>query len=396
MRLFRRGLLALALVVAGAAVIWGPSYARGLSLVVRAAHLDGWLKTVADAQARRWTAGPATTIPTRHGTIPARLYRPEGRIRRAAVLTPGVHAMGIDEPRLRGLAGELAASGVSILTVALPDLVRYRFTAASVDQIEDAAIWLAAQPELAPDGTVGMMGISFAGGLSVVAAGRPAVRDKVAFVFSFGGHGDLARVLRYLCTGLEPSEPDAPAGATPRFRAPHDYGVAVILLGLADRMVPPDQVAPLRNGLETFLTASQLTLVDMNQATATFKQSQAIAATLPEPSRRLMQHVNERNTKALGAELLPVLDRIGAEEYPPALSAEQSPVPSAPVYLLHGMDDTVIPAVETRLLARYLTAHGVTAHALLSGLITHAEVDKGAAAAETLRLVRFWAGLLGE
>ena len=33
MRLFRRGLLALALVAAGAAVIWGPSYARGLSLV---------------------------------------------------------------------------------------------------------------------------------------------------------------------------------------------------------------------------------------------------------------------------------------------------------------------------------------------------------------------------
>ena len=178
MRLFRRGLLALALVAAGAAVIWGPSYARGLSLVVRAAHLDGWLKTAADAQARRWTAGPATTIPTRHGAIPARVYRPEGRIRRAAILTPGVHAMGIDEPRLRGLAGDLAASGVAIVTIALPDLVRYRFSTGAVDQIEDAGLWLSRQPDLAPDGRAGLMGISFAGGLSVVAAGRPAVRDK--------------------------------------------------------------------------------------------------------------------------------------------------------------------------------------------------------------------------
>ncbi|MBK5298623.1 MAG: hypothetical protein JJE40_15830, partial [Vicinamibacteria bacterium] len=334
MRLVRRPLIALALVAAGAAVIWGPSYARGLSLVVRAAHVDGWLKTAADTQARRWTAGPATTIPTRHGAIPARLYLPEGRIRRAAVLTPGVHAMGIDEPRLRGLAGDLAASGVAMLTIALPDLVRYRFTVDSVDQIEDAASWLAAQSALAPDGTVGLMGISFAGGLSVVAAGRPAVRDKIAYVFSFGGHGDLARVLRYLCTGLEPLLPDTPDGTAPRFRAPHDYGVAVILLGLADRMVPRDQVDALRGGLETFLTASQLTLVDMNKATATFKQSQAIAASLPEPSATLMRYVNERNTKALGAELLPVLDRIGAEEYPPSLSAEHSPLPTAPVYLL--------------------------------------------------------------
>lgn len=396
MRWIRRGALALLLGVAGAALIWGPSYARGLSLVVRAAHLDGWLKTAADAEARAWTAGPATTIPTRHGAIPARLYVPEGRIRRAAVLTPGVHAMGIDEPRLRGLAGDLAASGIAILTIALPDLVHYRFTVESVDQIEDAAGWLAAQPGMAPDGTVGLMGISFAGGLSVVAAGRPGIRDKVAFVFSFGGHGNLPRVLRYLCTGLEPLPPDAPAGTTPHFRAPHDYGVAVILLGIADRIVPPDQVPALRHGIETFLTASQLTLVDMNKAKATFEQSQAIAATLPEPSAHLMRYVNERNTKALGAELVPVLDRIGAEEYPPPLSAEQSPTPSAPVYLLHGTEDTVIPAVETRLLAQSLRARGATVHPLLSGLITHAEVDKSAAAAETVRLVGFWAAMLNE
>ncbi len=285
MRLVRRALVALALVIAGAAIVWGPSYARGLSLVVRAADLDGWLKTAADAGAHAWTAGPATTIPTRHGAIPARIYRPEGRIRRAALMTPGVHAMGIEEPRLRGLAGDLAASGLAVVTIALPDLVHYRFTAESVDQIEDAAAWLAAQPDLAPDGKVGLMGISFAGGLSAVVAGRALVRDKIAYVFSFGGHGDLPRVLRYLCTGLEPLPPDAPPGTPPQFRAPHDYGVAVILLGIADRMVPPDQVEALRHGIETFLTASQLTLVDMNQAKATFEKSRAIAASLPEPSR---------------------------------------------------------------------------------------------------------------
>ena len=52
---------------------------------------------------------------------------------------------------------------------------------------------MAAQPDLAPDGRVGIVGISFAGGLSIVAAGRPSIRDKVAFVVSFGGHGDLPR-----------------------------------------------------------------------------------------------------------------------------------------------------------------------------------------------------------
>jgi alpha-beta hydrolase superfamily lysophospholipase len=134
----------------------------------------------------------------------------------------------------------------------------------------------------------------------------------------------------------------------------------------------------------------------MDLARQTFTESQAIAATLPEPSKTLMEYVNSRDTKALGARLLPVLDKIGDEEYPPALSAEQSPAPTAPVYLLHGADDTVIPAVETALLARHLESEGTPVRALLSGLITHAEVDRSAAAAETWALVGFWARLLSE
>lgn len=384
------------MVVLVALIIWGPSYFRGLSLVVRAAELDGWLKTIAASGASPYVTDPPATIDTRHGPVPMRIYRPARRITRTALLTPGVHAMGIDEPRLKSLAGDLAETGIAVVTIALPDLMRYRFTPEAVDQIEDAAAWVATRSDLAPDGKVGLMGISFAGGLSVVAAGRPAIRDKAAYVLSFGGHGDLQRVLRFLCTGLEPLPPGAPPGTAPHFRAPHDYGVAVILIGLADRVVPADQVDALRRGLETFLTASQLTLVDMELATKTFSESQAIAASLPEPSKTLMEYVNARDTRALGARLLPVLDAIGDEEYPPALSAEHSPAPSAPVYLLHGADDTVIPAVETRLLAHHLEGQATKVRALLSGLITHAEVDRSAAAAETWALVGFWATLLRE
>jgi dienelactone hydrolase len=394
MRLARRLGAALAIVIAVAVAVWGPAYARGLSLVVRAAHLEGWLRRAADLPARPWRAGPAQTIPTRDGPIPARIYRPEGTARRAVVLTPGVHAMGIEEPRLKGLAGELAATGLAVITIASPDLTHYRFAPQSVDQIEDAAKWVLDEPGLAPGGKVGLMGISFAGGLSLVAAGRPSIRDRIAYVFSFGGHGDLPRALKYLCTGLEPRAPGEPVDRPQHFRAPHDYGVAVILLGAADRVVPPDQVAPLRHGIETFLHASQLTLVDTAQARAVYNESKAIAATLPEPSATLMKMVNDRDTKALGARLLPIVSDAGI--YPPSVSPEESPPPSAPVFLLHGTDDTVIPAVETLLLAQHLEAQRVEVHPLLSGLITHAEVDKTAAATETWKLVRFWSQLLSE
>jgi pimeloyl-ACP methyl ester carboxylesterase len=390
-RLSTRLFVVVCLIIAGAAMIWGPAYARGASLVIRAAQLQGFLLRAAQVQAQHYTIEPVATIHTRHGDVRTRLYRPDS-IRRLVLLVPGVHAMGIDEPRLIGLSNELAATGLGVVTMELPDLAGYRFTPETVDIIEDGARWLSARRDLTPDGTIGLMGISFAGGLSMVAAGRPSIRDRLAFVFSFGGHGDLPRVLRYLCTGLEPLRPDDPAGTPAHVRPPHDYGVAVILVGIADRMVPPAQVEPLRRGIVTFLTASQLDPIDKAKAAIVFEEARAIAAHLPEPAASLMKAVNSRDVKGLGARLLGVLEGI---EYPDSLSPDHSAPPRAPVFLLHGADDTVIPSVESILLAQHLE-RTTRVRTLLSGLITHAEVDRGAAAAEVIKLVGFWAELLNE
>ena len=76
----------------------------------------------------------------------------------------------------------------------------------------------------------------------------------------------------------------------------------------------------------------------------------------------------------MGAHILPVLDRLGQD---PALSPDRSAPPSAPVYLLHGTDDSVIPAVESELLAAYLHPH-TDVHLLLSGfLVVNLVVDVG-------------------
>ena len=63
--------------------------------------------------------------------------------------------------------------------------------------------------------------------------------------------------------------------------------------------------------------------------------------------------------------------------------------PSAPVFLLHGVDDNVIPSVETVLLAEHLKGKA-RVHGLLSGLITHAEVNRTPTSTEVWRLARFW------
>ncbi len=390
----RLGRLVAGLVLLVAIGWWARPYADATSLIIRAAKLGGAPQTVADAMASDVSVEPAGTIPTRDGPMRSRFYRPTSGFSRVALLVPGIHAAGIDEVRLTGLARDLAGSGVGVMTMALPDLTRYRITPRSTDVIEDAIAYLSRQPTYAPDGRIGVVGISFAGGLSIVAAGRPSVRDRVAYVLSFGGHGNLPRVLQFLCTGVQPTGPGLPQNAdgTGVFRTPHDYGVAVILYGVTELMVPPEQVPPLQAGIRTFLLASQEALVDRNRADRMFQQAREMEAPLPEPARTFLHWVNARDVQHLGPALLPHVQALGGDS---AISPERAPqVPAAPVFLLHGADDSVIPAIESQLLGRYLADHGTDAHVLLSGLITHAEVDKSAAASEALKLIGFWGGVL--
>jgi dienelactone hydrolase len=379
--------LAATVMVVLAIVYVGTPYVRAASLIVRAANLGGRVEAFANDRARSVTITTPHTVPTRLGDVPARFYQPSGSVRRTVLLVPGIHSMGIEEPRLKALADDLAGTGVRVMTMALPDLQQYRVTPRSVDVIEDTVAWMAQRPDLAPDGRVGIVGISFAGGLSIVAAGRSSIRDKVAYIVSFGGHGDLPRVLTYLCTG------EAPQVEGLVTHPPHDYGVAVITYGLADYLVPADQAEALKEGVRTFLLASQLTLVDMNQANATFQKARDMAKAMPEPAATYLTYVNDRNVAKLGPALVPHLSHLGADS--PAGSPQRAPsLPSAPVYLLHGDGDTVIPAAESAILGEYLREKGVDVHVLLSGLITHAEVDRTAAAAETWKLVAFWASVL--
>ena len=375
-------------------------YLDALGFIIRAADLPGTAATLAAWRTTTFTRDADFTVPTRAGDIPARFYRPSRQTRRTLLLIPGVHRDGINESRLVGLAEDLAATGYGVLTVAAPDLQRFKITPAVTDTIEDAVKWTSEQPQYRTDGKIGVVGISFSGGLSIVAAGRDSIKDRVAFVMSFGGHGDLSRAMHYLASGevlgdLEAAKrSSAVAGADHvGVHPPHDYGLAVTLLNLADRVVPPDQVAPLSKGIDGFLLASSLAVTDPPRAIPVFEAMKQYQQTLPEPSRTYMQYVNDRAVDKLGPILLPVVDALKNHPAMQSLSPERAVPPIAPVFLLHGVDDSVIPSVETVLLAEHLRGKA-RVEGLLSGLITHAEVNRTATSTEVWRLAKFWRDIM--
>jgi hypothetical protein len=149
----------------------GQDYARGAVFVIQAAGMEGPARTVAEWNTDAITESDAE-IPWRGGSLRGRTYRPaDAETSRPdpvsdlgappVLLVPGVHAGGIDEPRLVQFARDVASMGRIAVTAELPDLKQYSITTRTTDMIEDAAIWLSSRSGFAPDGRIGMVGISF-------------------------------------------------------------------------------------------------------------------------------------------------------------------------------------------------------------------------------------------
>jgi acetyl esterase/lipase len=376
--------LLILLVLAALGVLMLTPYARSAAFIMDLGGVTHWSRRLLPGAAAGVTWRDVT-IPTRHGGLAARIYTPAPDAQPAPgfIIFPGIHRGGVDEPRLSGFSRRFASAGVTVVSVPLPDLREFRVTARTTDQIEDATMWAASDASIGRNGRIGLGGVSFAGGLTLVAAGRPSLRDRLSMVVSFGGYGDLSRVLRFLCTGVLPDG---------THKQPHDYGVAVVLLEVAPAMVPADQVEPLRRGVLTFLEGSLHDVTDKPRAAALFAGARAQAAALPEPARTLLTWVNDRDVARLGPALLPHVEQLAGSA---SLSPERSPAPLAPVFLLHGRDDNVIPSAETPLTAAYLRARGNTrVKTLLTPLVSHADLNTNAPLGDAWQLVKFWKAMM--
>jgi hypothetical protein len=111
-------------------------------------------------------------ISTPSGLLKARLYSPEGIPRPPGmVVVHGIHHLGMEEPRLVAFSRAVAQSGFAVLTPQLDALADYHVEASSISFIGESAKWLEQQ---LGGGPVTVTGVSFAGGISLLAACDPA------------------------------------------------------------------------------------------------------------------------------------------------------------------------------------------------------------------------------
>jgi dienelactone hydrolase len=303
--------------------------------------------------------------------VRARLYRPVG-VQHAPgmVVVHGVHRLGIDEPRLVAFARDVAATGIIVLTPEIRDLADYRITPGSIAPIGEAAREL---KRITGAPSVGVMGLSFAGGLSLLAAADPRWSNDISYVVSIGGHDDLERVANFF-TSDEIRRPD---GTVVHLTA-HEYGVLVLVYAHPEDFFSTADVPIAREAIRLHLWEQP-------------QRSDAEAAKLSPAGQAKLKLFFAHNKAATRNALLASIAR-----HRPEMSAV-SPHSHlaglhAHVLLLHGSEDSVIPAVETLWLAKDSDNHLV--NVLITPLLTHVDVGKQPPLLERVQLVRFMAEML--
>ena len=360
---------------------WGAiaRYARAAQFLQRLAHPPS---ADAIALSAPKVTSQDVTIAGEHGPIRARLYfradRPKGT---GIVVAHGVHYQGIDERRLVPFARGLAESGLTVLTPELTDLADYRITSSGVGVIRDSVRYLATNSEHVTGDRVGLLGFSFAGGLSLVAAEDPETSRALSFVTSVGGHHDLRRVLRFLIH----NEIETPKGIV--HMPAHEYGLVVLVYGNLEHFVPEADLLSMRAAFKAWLKEDR-------KAAREFAE----ARTTPEADA-LWQLLESGKLQSLAPQLDALLES-QHDELDALSAAGKLARITVPVYLLHGSHDSVIPPSETDAAGLELDAAehqelAVAGHlALVSPLLEHVEVSKSAGLGDELALVSFMAQLL--
>lgn len=316
---------------------------------------------------------PATFAAADGTPVRARLYTPDGvSAPPALVLVPGVHYRGMAEPRLMRLARALAAGGVQVLTPELPNIADYSITARSAEVIGEAAAHLA-QNTGSP---VGVVGLSFSGGLALIAAADDRYSPHIAFVGAIGAHYSLQHVLRFYATNRF-TWPDGRSDSL----AAHEYGALIIIYTYARDFFPPADA-------ETARTALRLWLYEQPE------KATALLARVSPRSRQRLETLFSHKRDFLRAELLAAVER-HAQDF--ALASPQGRLHRirVPVLLLHGSGDDVIPPGETAWLAHELPPER-RRNVLISPVLSHVNLQAEQDVRHRWRLVDFMADLLHE
>jgi pimeloyl-ACP methyl ester carboxylesterase len=317
---------------------------------------------IARLNAKEVAAAPFSV--TSGTAIDGRIYRPQGvENPPGIVLVHGVHRLGPDDPRLVRLAEAFAATGLVVFTPRIVPFTEYRLAPEAIAAIGAAASGLRREVER----PVGVIGISFAGGMALIAATDPRFAPDIAFVVALGAHHDLERISIFFAT----DRILLPAGALQAHES-DQYGALVLIYADVERFFDKPDQAGAREAIRLWLGEH-------------WDDARAVSKTLSPSAHASLEKLFRHEREG-------VRDRLVTEIYCHAEDLEKvSPrgklaAIRVPVFLIHGVGDKVIPTSETEWLAREVPPQYLR-RVLITPLLSHADLK------QDLDVREYWNGV---
>jgi pimeloyl-ACP methyl ester carboxylesterase len=312
------------------------------------------------------------TFGTVNGPVRARLYLPTGVARAPGmVVVHGIHHLGINEPRLMSFSRAAAEIGFAVFTPEISALADYHIDAASIPTIGESAVWL--QQRLGT-GPVTIVGVSFAGGLSLMAACDPRYAPHIRELVLMGAYDSLERVMRFLAT----SQAQLPDRRMVPYAA-HDYGAAVFVYAQLEKFFSAGDLPVAREALRYWLWEEP-------------QNAQPLLARLSPAGRATMDVLLKRQIDGLRPKLLEVIseDQSGMAAISPEGHIGNLRVP---VFILHGSMDNVIPFTESLWLQKEVPRNYLR-EVLITPAFSHADPSKSETWYQELKLIQFAADFI--
>jgi pimeloyl-ACP methyl ester carboxylesterase len=313
-------------------------------------------------------------IATNNGPVPGLLYQPTGIAKpHGIVVLPGIHHLGIHDPRFINFSRALAASGFAVLTPVLASLSDYRVDAASIPTIGASPAWLERR---LGTGSVTVIALSFSGGLALLAACDPQYAPHMRALVLFGGYENLERVVRFLATGQE-EFPDGRILPAPA----HDYGASVFVYAHLPQFFDSQDIPAAHEALKYWLWEEP-------------QNAEPSLAKLSPQGRKLLDALMSRRIDLVRPQLLAAFHADQAELASLSPHGQIADL-RVPVFILHGASDTVIPPAESLWLEKEVPRQELRA-ILITPAFTHVDPQHKASWIDQVRLVDFIAAVLQE
>lgn len=285
----------------------------------------------------------------KHTHFCADVYRPKSKYQGTIVFVHGMSVFGKADARITTLCESLTRIGYLTIVPDYQDIQQLKIHKEQCQQISQSLICLLNNQELCPHAKAAIMAPSFSASLALKSSTHVELQNRISALCLIGGYADIDTTMDYLLMSEDAQ----------------DYGRLIVLMNFLHLIIGNDTQVPKAIGLAALAQGSEL-LKDLEKKDDFVKKMSArdqkvYARILSDHDYRcniwhkILQETDFQDVKK-SMDILPVLHEI-----------------TSAVILIHGKQDNVIAADQSRLLQTRLDELNKNVYLCLTELISHGD-----------------------